>query len=36
MRNAVANPHPAILAELAKLASRAPQQHQLDLLPETL
>jgi hypothetical protein len=35
-RNAVANPLPAILAELAKLAPRPPQQHQLDLLPETL
>lgn len=36
MRNAVANPLPAILAELAKLAPRPPQQHRLDLLPETL
>jgi hypothetical protein len=36
MRNVVANPLPAILAELAKLAPRPPQQHRLDLLPETL
>jgi hypothetical protein len=35
-RNVVANPLPAILAELSKLAPRPPQQHQLDLLPETL
>jgi hypothetical protein len=35
-RNAVANPLPAILFELAKLAPRPPQQHRLDLLPETL
>jgi hypothetical protein len=35
-RNAVANPLPAILAELAKLAPRPPQQHRLDLLPEAL
>ena len=35
-RNVVANPLPAILAELAKLAPRPPQQHRLDLLPETL
>lgn len=36
MRNTVANPLPAILADLAKLAPRPPQQHRLDLLPETL
>jgi len=36
MRNMVANPLPAILAELAKTAPRTPQEHQLDLLPETL
>ena len=36
MRNVVANPLPAILGELAKLAPRSPQQHRLDLLPETL
>lgn len=35
-RNTVANPLPAILADLAKLALRSPQQHRLDLLPETL
>ena len=35
-RNAVANPLPAILADLAKSAPRQPQQHRLDLLPETL
>jgi hypothetical protein len=35
-RNAVANPLPAILAKLAKLAPRPPQHHRLDLLPETL
>jgi hypothetical protein len=35
-RNAVANPLPAILTELGKLAPRPPQQHRLDLLPETL
>jgi hypothetical protein len=35
-RNAVANPLPAILADLAMLAPRPPQQHRLDLLPETL
>jgi hypothetical protein len=35
-RNTVANPLPAILAELSKLAPRPPQQHRLDLLPETL
>jgi hypothetical protein len=36
IRNVVVNPLPAILAELAKLAPRHPQQHRLDLLPETL
>lgn len=36
IRNVVANPLLAILAELAKLAPRPPQQHRLDLLPETL
>jgi hypothetical protein len=35
-RNVVVNPLPSILAELAKLAPRSPQQHQLILLPETL
>jgi len=35
-RNVVANPLPAILTELAKLAPRVPQQHRLELLPETL
>ena len=33
IRNAVVNPLPAILANLAKLAPRAPQQHRLDLRP---
>lgn len=36
LRNAVINPLPAILAELARLAPRPPQRQQLDLLPETL
>jgi transposase-like protein len=36
LRNVVANPLPAILAELSKLAPRPPQEHRLDLLPETL
>src|SRR5207248_300758 len=36
MRNTVLNPVLAILAELGKLAPRLPQQHRLDLLPETL
>ena len=35
-RNMVANPLPAILAELAKAAPRQPQEQHLDLLPETL
>jgi hypothetical protein len=35
-RNGVANPLPAILADLAKLGPRSPQQHRIDLLPETL
>jgi len=35
-RNMVANPLPAVLAEFAKTAPRQPQQHRLDLLPETL
>ncbi len=35
-RNMVANPLPAILAELAKAAPRNPQEYRLDLLPETL
>lgn len=35
-RNVVVNPLPAILAELARMAPRTPQRHQLDLLPETL
>ena len=36
IRNTVANPLPAILLDLARLAPRSPQQHRLDLLPETL
>jgi hypothetical protein len=36
LRNVVVNPLPAILEELAKKAPRPPQQHRLDLLPETL
>jgi len=32
----VINPLPAILGEIAKVAPRRPQQHRLDLLPETL
>lgn len=36
IRNAVANPLPAILADLAKLAPRHRQEHRLDLMPETL
>jgi hypothetical protein len=36
MRNTIANPLPGILADLAKLALRPPQQHRLDLLSETL
>lgn len=36
LRNVVANPLPAILAELSKLAPRSPQRNRLDLLPETL
>jgi hypothetical protein len=36
LRNVAANPLPAILAELSKLAPRPPQEHRLDLLPETL
>jgi hypothetical protein len=35
-RNAVANPLSAVLATLARLAPRPPQQHRIDLLPETL
>lgn len=35
-RNVVANPLPAILADLARMAPRSPQRHRLDLLPETL
>jgi transposase-like protein len=35
-RNSVANPLPAILAGLARLAPRQPQQHRLDLLPESV
>jgi hypothetical protein len=33
---AVANPLPAILADLAKLAPRRPQQRRIDPLPETI
>jgi hypothetical protein len=36
LRKTVANPLLAILAELAKMAPRQPQQHRLDLLAETL
>lgn len=36
LRNVVANPLPAILAKLSRLAPRPPQEHRLDLLPETL
>ena len=36
LRNVVANPLPAILAELSKLAPRPPQENRLNLLPETL
>jgi hypothetical protein len=36
IRNTVANPLPAILADLAKLAPRHPQKQRLDLVPETL
>ena len=36
LRKLVANPLPAILAELAQMAPRQPQQHRLNLLPETL
>lgn len=35
-RNTVANPLTAILAELAEFAPRPPQEHRLDLLPETI
>ncbi len=35
-RNVVANPLPATLVELARMAPRSPQRHRLDLLPETL
>lgn len=35
-RNVVVNPLPAILRDLAAFAPRPPQQHRLDLLPETL
>jgi hypothetical protein len=36
LRKTVANPLPAILEGLAKTAPRKPQQHRLDLRPETL
>jgi hypothetical protein len=36
LRKTIANPLPAILSELAKTAPRQPQQHRLNLLPETL
>jgi hypothetical protein len=36
MRKTVANPLAAILAALAKLAPRPPQQHRLELLPEKI
>jgi hypothetical protein len=36
LRNLVANPLPAIFAALARMAPRQPQQHRLDLVPETL
>lgn len=35
-RNTVANPLPAILADLTRMAPRSPQKHRLDMLPETL
>jgi len=35
-RKVVVNPLPAILEQLAKLAPRKPQEHRLELLPETL
>jgi hypothetical protein len=36
LRKTVANPLPAVLEKLAKSAPRKPQQHRLDLRPETL
>jgi hypothetical protein len=36
LRNTVANPLLAILAGLAKMPPRQPQQHRIDLLPETI
>lgn len=36
LRNVIANPLPGILLSLAERAPRAPQQHDLGLLPETL
>jgi hypothetical protein len=36
IRNTVANPLPAVLVGVAKLAPRPPQKHRLDLLAETL
>lgn len=35
-RKTVANPFQAVVSELAKHSARKPQQHRLDLLPETL
>jgi hypothetical protein len=36
LRKTIANPLPAILAQIGKDAPRKPQQHDMDLLPETL
>jgi len=36
LRNTVVNPLPMILARLQKAAARLPQEHRLELLPETL
>ncbi len=35
-RNTVANPLPAVLESLVEMSPRPPQEHSLDLLPETL
>jgi hypothetical protein len=36
LRKAIANPLPAVLAKLAEKAPRAPQHHDIGLMPETL
>jgi hypothetical protein len=36
LRKTITNPLPGILARLAEIAPRKPQQHELELLPETL